>query len=82
MTVASATRSPGSPRAKIQSSVVGPDPDGAAADAARRYDALRNRAWTEPAFRGRYPEDALADLQHALDRVLQWKSRLRLQLFH
>jgi beta-glucosidase len=42
--------------------VVGPDPDGAAADAARRYDALRNRAWTEPVFRGRYPEDALADL--------------------
>ena len=41
---------------------VGPDPDGAAADGARRYDALRNRVWTEPMLRGRYPEDALADL--------------------
>ncbi|MGD8683534.1 MAG: GH1 family beta-glucosidase [Chloroflexota bacterium] len=42
--------------------VVGEDPDGAAADAARRFDALRNRVWTEPALRGRYPEDALEDL--------------------
>ncbi len=43
--------------------VVDDDPDGAAADAARRYDALRNRVWTEPMLRGRYPEDAVADLQ-------------------
>jgi beta-glucosidase len=42
--------------------VVGADPEGAAADAARRYDALRNRVWTEPMLRGRYPDDAVADL--------------------
>jgi len=42
--------------------VVGEDPEGAAADAARRFDALRNRVWTEPMLRGRYPDDALADL--------------------
>ena len=42
--------------------VVGDDPDGAASDAARRYDALRNRVWTEPMLRGRYPEDAIEDL--------------------
>ena len=42
--------------------VVGDDPDGAAADGARRFDALRNRVWTEPILRGRYPDDALADL--------------------
>ena len=41
---------------------VGPDPDGAAADGARRYDALRNRVWIEPMLLGRYPEDALEDL--------------------
>ncbi len=43
--------------------VVGDDPDGAAADAARRYDALRNRVWTEPMLLGRYPVDAVADLE-------------------
>jgi beta-glucosidase len=43
--------------------VVGEDPDGAAADGARRYDALRNRVWLEPMLLGRYPEDALADLE-------------------
>ncbi len=43
--------------------VVGPDPDGAAADGARRYDALRNRVWLEPMFLGRYPEDAVEDLE-------------------
>ena len=43
--------------------VVGEDPDGAAADGARRYDALRNRVWLEPMLLGRYPQDALADLQ-------------------
>jgi beta-glucosidase len=42
--------------------VVGDDPNGAAADAARRYDALRNRVWTEPMLRGRYPDDAVEDL--------------------
>jgi len=42
--------------------VVGADPAGAAADGARRYDLLRNRIWTEPILRGRYPDDALADL--------------------
>jgi beta-glucosidase len=42
--------------------VVGDDPDGAAADGARRYDALRNRVWEEPMFLGRYPGDAIADL--------------------
>ncbi|MEX1334803.1 MAG: GH1 family beta-glucosidase [Candidatus Limnocylindrales bacterium] len=43
--------------------VVGPDPAGAAADGARRYDALRNRVWLEPMLHGRYPSDALADLE-------------------
>ncbi len=43
--------------------VVGDDDEGAAADAARRYDALRNRVWSEPLLLGRYPEDAVADLQ-------------------
>ena len=43
--------------------VVGPDPEGAAADGARRYDALRNRVWLEPLLRARYPEDALADAE-------------------
>jgi beta-glucosidase len=43
--------------------VVGDDPDGAAADGARRYDAYRNRVWLEPMFRGRYPADAIDDLQ-------------------
>jgi len=42
---------------------VGDDPKGAAADGARRYDALRNRVWTEPMLAGRYPPDALADLE-------------------
>ena len=41
---------------------VGPDPDGAAADGARRYDALRNRVWIEPMLLGRYPQDAIEDL--------------------
>ncbi len=43
--------------------VVGDDPDGAAADGARRYDALRNRVWLEPMLLGRYPEDASEDLE-------------------
>ena len=43
--------------------VVGPDPDGAATDGARRYDGLRNRAFLEPMLRGRYPDDVLEDLQ-------------------
>ena len=42
--------------------VAGDDASGAAADGARRFDALRNRVWTEPILRGRYPDDALADL--------------------
>ena len=43
--------------------VVGEDPGGAAADGARRYDALRNRVWLEPMLLGHYPEDALEDLE-------------------
>ena len=43
--------------------VVGTDPDGAAADGARRYDALRNRVWLEPMLLGRYPQDAVDDLE-------------------
>ena len=43
--------------------VVGDDPDGAAADGVRRYDALRNRVWMGPMLQGRYPADALADLE-------------------
>jgi beta-glucosidase len=32
-------------------------------DGLRRYDGLRNRVWTEPVLRGRYPEDVGADLE-------------------
>jgi beta-glucosidase len=42
--------------------VVGDDPDGTAADGARRYDVMRNRIWLEPMLRGRYPKDGLRDL--------------------
>ena len=42
---------------------VGPDPDGALADSVRRYDGLRNRAWSDPLFRGRYPYDLVEDLR-------------------
>jgi beta-glucosidase len=42
--------------------VEGSDPDGAVADARRRYDALRNRVWLEPMLQGRYPLDAIDDL--------------------
>lgn len=41
---------------------VGPDPDGSLADNVRRGDGLRNRVWTESLFRGRYPDDVMADL--------------------
>ena len=43
--------------------VVGEDPDGAASDGARRFDALLNRVWAEPMLLGTYPEDAIRDLE-------------------
>jgi beta-glucosidase len=43
--------------------VFGDDPSGAAADGARRYDALRNRVWLAPMLLGRYPNDAIEDLE-------------------
>src|SRR5690606_5871249 len=36
-------------------------------DAARRIDALRNRIFTEPLVKGRYPEDLLADVAKITD---------------
>ena len=41
---------------------VGPDPNGAVADAVRRYDGLRNRVWSDPILLGRYPPDVIDDL--------------------
>lgn len=38
-------------------------PDSTLQDGIRRMDGLRNRVWTEPIFRGRYPEDVSADLE-------------------
>lgn len=43
--------------------VVGDDPDGTAADGARRYDGLRNRVNLEPMLHGRYPDDVAEDLE-------------------
>jgi beta-glucosidase len=40
-----------------------PDPGAALLEGVRRVDGLRNRVWTEPLFRGRYPEDVAADLE-------------------
>jgi beta-glucosidase len=37
-------------------------PSSALRDGIRRVDGLRNRVWTEPLLRGRYPVDVLADL--------------------
>jgi beta-glucosidase len=39
-----------------------PEPSAAVEDGVRRLDGLRNRAWTEPVLRARYPEDVVADL--------------------
>jgi beta-glucosidase len=39
------------------------DPSPLLLDAVRRVDGLRNRVWTEPVLRGRYPEDVAADLE-------------------
>ncbi|MFC4243270.1 GH1 family beta-glucosidase [Gryllotalpicola reticulitermitis] len=36
-------------------------------DAKRQIEALRNRAFTEPQLRGRYPEDLLEDTKHITD---------------
>ena len=41
---------------------VGPDPDGAVADAVRRYEGLRNRVWSDAILLGRYPFDVVDDL--------------------
>ncbi|TDQ52409.1 GH1 family beta-glucosidase [Actinorugispora endophytica] len=47
---------------------VRPYTDGEAdVDAARRIDALRNRIFTEPLVKGRYPEDLLADVAAVSD---------------
>ena len=40
-----------------------PDPDPLLLDAVRRVDGLRNRVWTEPLLRGRYPDDVAGDLE-------------------
>jgi beta-glucosidase len=32
-------------------------------EAVRRVDGLRNRVWTDPLLRGRYPDDVVADLE-------------------
>lgn len=49
-----------------------PDPydpaDPADVDAARRIDALHNRLFLDPIFRGSYPEDLLRDTEH-----LEWQ---------
>ncbi len=39
------------------------DPSPPLLDAARRVDGLRNRVWTEPLLRGRYPADVASDLE-------------------
>jgi beta-glucosidase len=39
------------------------DPSARLADGLRRYDGLRNRVWTEPIMRARYPDDVTADLE-------------------
>lgn len=38
------------------------EPDAILQDGIRRMDGLRNRVWTEPILRGRYPPDVLEDL--------------------
>jgi beta-glucosidase len=40
-----------------------PDPSTGLLEAVRRVDGLRNRVWTEPILRGRYPEDTATDLE-------------------
>jgi beta-glucosidase len=40
-----------------------PEPGPDLLDAVRRVDGLRNRVWTEPLMRARYPEDVRADLE-------------------
>jgi beta-glucosidase len=39
------------------------EPSAGLLDAVRRVDGLRNRVWTEPLLRGRYPDDVAADLE-------------------
>jgi beta-glucosidase len=38
-------------------------PSASVAAGVRRFDGLRNRVWTEPLFRARYPEDVREDLE-------------------
>ena len=38
-------------------------PNATLLDGVRRVDGLRNRVWTEPLLRGRYPDDVVADLE-------------------
>jgi beta-glucosidase len=40
-----------------------PDPPAELLDNVRRVDGLRNRVWTDPLLRGRYPDDVAADLE-------------------
>jgi beta-glucosidase len=40
-----------------------PDPGSELLDNVRRVDGIRNRVWTEPLLRGRYPEDVATDLE-------------------
>ena len=39
------------------------DPGAVLQDGIRRMDGLRNRVWTEPVFRARYPDDVARDLE-------------------
>ncbi len=49
------------------------DPDDPAdQDAARRIDALHNRLFLDPIFRGRYPEDLLGDTAHLTWQGSRW----------
>jgi beta-glucosidase len=40
-----------------------PDPSAGLLEGVRRVDGLRNRVWTEPLLRARYPEDTATDLE-------------------
>ena len=51
--------------------------DPADQDAARRIDALHNRLFLDPIFRGTYPEDLLADTAHLPWQGRRWEEVVR-----